>query len=318
MVLVLGFLEMSMIEVKELRRSFGPVVAVDGVSFSAEKGQVVGLLGPNGAGKTTTVNLITGLLRRHGGEVRVLGFDPQVQPRQVRQRIGLVPQETNLYADLSAVDNLWHHAALYCADLSVVKEQIKGLLQLMRLWERRKDRVGTYSGGMKRRLALARALLHDPEIILFDEPTLGVDVQGRHALWEHIKAQQAQGKTFVVSTNDMVEADALCDRLVIIDHGKAIVLDSPERLKSDLRRDIVTLRTTPAIQTPEAVFSGLGVEAVTHIPPDQLRLEMTNAESMAGELVARVTAAHRLESIRIARPSLDDVFLHYTGRALRE
>jgi ABC-2 type transport system ATP-binding protein len=306
------------ITLHNVTRRFGDMVAVDALSFEVQSGEIFGLLGPNGAGKTTTVNLITGLLQRHGGEVRVLGFDPQVESRQVRQRIGLVPQETTLYADLSAVDNLWHHAALYCADLSAVKARIEELLQLMRLWERRKDRVGTYSGGMKRRLALARALLHDPEIILFDEPTLGVDVQGRHALWEHIKAQQAQGKTFVVSTNDMMEADALCDRLVIVDHGQAIALDSPEHLKSDLRRDIVTLRTTPAIQAPESVFAGLGIEAATHVAPDQLRLEVTNAENLAGELVARVTAAHRLESIHIARPSLDDVFLHYTGRALRE
>jgi ABC-2 type transport system ATP-binding protein len=229
-----------------------------------------------------------------------------------------VPQETNLYADLSAVDNLWHHAALYCADLSVVEKRIEEFLRLMKLWERRKDRVGTYSGGMKRRLALARALLHDPDVILFDEPTLGVDVQGRHALWEHIKAQQAQGKTFIVSTNDMMEADALCDRLVIVDRGQAMALDSPERLKSDLQRDIVTLRTTPTIQAPESVFAGLGVETVTRVPPDYLRLEVTNAESIAGELVTRVTAAHRLESMRIARPTLDDVFLHHTGRALRD
>jgi len=171
---------------------------------------------------------------------------------------------------------------------------------------------------MKRRLALARALLHDPDIVLFDEPTLGVDVQGRHALWEHIKAQQAQGKTFVVSTNDMMEADALCDRLVIVDHGRAVALDSPEHLKSDLQRDIVTLRTTPAIQAPESVFAGLGIEAVSRIAPDQLRLEVRDAESIAGELVTRVVAASQLESIRIARPTLDDVFLHHTGRALRE
>jgi ABC-type multidrug transport system ATPase subunit len=308
----------SAIELHNVTRRFGDMVAVNDLSFQVQSGEIFGLLGPNGAGKTTTVNLITGLLRRHGGEVRVLGFDPQVEPRQVRQRIGLVPQETNLYADLSAVDNLWHHAALYCADLSVVEERIEEFLRLMKLWERRKDRVGTYSGGMKRRLALARALLHDPDVILFDEPTLGVDVQGRHALWEHIKAQQAQGKTFVVSTNDMMEADALCDRLVIVDHGRAMALDSPEHLKSDLKRDIVTLRTTPAIQTPESVFGGLGIEAVTRVPPDQLRLEVSNAERIAGELVARVAAAHRLESIRIARPTLDDVFLHHTGRALRE
>jgi ABC-2 type transport system ATP-binding protein len=308
----------SAIALHNVTRHFGDVVAVNALSFQVQSGEIFGLLGPNGAGKTTTINLLIGLLRRHGGEVHVLGFDPQVESRQVRRRIGLVPQETNLYADLSAVDNLWHHAALYCADLTVVKERIQELLQLMRLWERRKDRVGTYSGGMKRRLALARALLHDPDIILFDEPTLGVDVQGRHALWEHIKMQQTRGKTFIISTNDMMEADALCDRLVIVDLGRAVALDSPECLKSDLKRDIVTLRTTPAIQAPESVFAGLGIEAMTRISPDQLRLEVSDAERIAGELVTRIVAAGRLESIRIARPTLDDVFLHHTGRALRE
>ncbi len=306
------------ITLQAVARRFGDLVAVDNLSFEVQAGEIFGLLGPNGAGKTTTINLITGLLRRDGGEVRVLGFDPEVDPRQIRQRIGLVPQETNLYADLSAVDNLWHHAALYCSDLRSVESRIEELLRLMELWGRREDRVDTYSGGMKRRLALARALLHDPEIILFDEPTLGVDVQGRHALWEHVKDQQAQGKTFVVSTNDMAEADALCDRLVIIDHGRAIALDTPERLKAALGRDIVTLRTTSAIEDPETLFAGLGVQAVTRPEPDQLRLEVRDAESIVGELVTRVTAAHRLESVRMARPSLDDVFLHHTGRALRD
>jgi ABC-2 type transport system ATP-binding protein len=299
-------------------RRFGELIAVNDLSFQVQAGEVFGLLGPNGAGKTTIINLLTGLLRRHGGEVRVLGFDPEVEPRQVRQCIGLVPQETNLYADLSAVDNLWHHAALYCADLSGVKERIGELLRLMNLWERVQDPVRTFSGGMKRRLALARALLHDPEIILFDEPTLGVDVQGRHVLWEHIREQQTQGKTFIVSTNYMTEADALCNRLVIVDHGRAIALDTPENLKAALGRDIVTLRTTPTIEDPETVFTGLGVQVITRVEPDRLRLEVQDAESIVGELVTRTTAAHRLESVRIARPSLDDVFLHHTGRALRE
>ncbi len=223
-------------------------MAVDRLSFEVRAGEIFGLLGPNGAGKTTMVNLITGMLRRDGGEVRVLDWDPQTEAHRVRQCIGYVPQETNVYPDLSAVDNLWHHAALYCKDLSTTEERMEELLKLMNLWERRKDAVRTFSGGMKRRLALARALLHDPEVILFDEPTLGVDVQGRHALWEHIKAQQSQGKTFIVCTNNMTEADALCDRLVIIDHGRRITLDTPEQLKADLGRDIVTLRTTPAIE----------------------------------------------------------------------
>jgi ABC-type multidrug transport system ATPase subunit len=291
---------------------------VDDLSFEVQPGEIFGLLGPNGAGKTTTVNLLTGLLHRNEGEIQVLGWDPQAEARQVRQRIGYVPQETNVYEDLSAADNLWHHAALYCQELSGVKERMEQLLRLMNLWDRRKDAVRTYSGGMKRRLALARALLHDPEVILFDEPTLGVDVQGRHVLWEHIKAQQTEGKTFVVCTNNMAEADMLCDRLVIIDHGRAVALDSPENLKQDLGRDIVTLCTTPTVDEPGELLAGLGVQAITRPESDQLRLEVRDAESIAGELISRVAAAHRLESVRIARPTLDDVFLHHTGRALRE
>ncbi len=306
------------IAVKSATRHFGKLVAVDNLSFLVKRGEIFGLLGPNGAGKTTTINLITGMLSRQGGDIQVLGYDPQTQAKQVRQRIGLAPQETNVYLDLNALDNLWHHAALYCADLSDVQARIESLLRLVNLWERCKDPVRTFSGGMKRRLVLARVLLHDPDIILFDEPTLGVDVQGRHVLWEHIKQQQAQGKTFIVSTNNMAEAEALCDRLVIIDHGKAIALDSPENLKSGLGRDIVTLRTTPAIEDPERLFADLGMQTYARSQLDEMRLEVRDAEAIIGELVTRITAKHRLESIRIARPSLDDVFLHHTGRALRD
>ncbi|NOZ70887.1 MAG: ATP-binding cassette domain-containing protein [Chloroflexi bacterium] len=306
------------ISVKSVTRRFGELVAVDALSFEVHRGEIFGLLGPNGAGKTTTINLITGMLARDSGEIRVLGSDPQTEAKQVRRRIGLAPQETNAYLDLNAQDNLWHHAALYCDNLDDVQERIETLLRLLNLWERRKEPIRTFSGGMKRRLVLARALLHDPDIILFDEPTLGVDVQGRYVLWEHIQKQRDLGKTFVVSTNNMAEADILCERLLIIDHGKAIALDTPENLKAALGRDIVTLRTLPAIAEPERLFEGLGIQAVTRPQPDQLRLEVQNAEAIVGELVSRVTAEHRLESIHVARPSLDDVFLHYTGRALRD
>jgi ABC-2 type transport system ATP-binding protein len=306
------------IYVDSVTRQFGDLVAVDDLSFEVRRAEIFGLLGPNGAGKTTTINLITGLLRRDGGQIQVEGRDPQTEADQVRQKIGYVPQETNVYPDLSAVDNLWHHAALYCEDLSETKERMESLLTLVNLWDRRRDAVRTFSGGMKRRLALARALLHDPDVILFDEPTLGVDVQGRYALWEHIEAQRAAGKTFIVSTNNMTEADALCDRLVIIDRGKTIALDTPGNLKADLGRDIVTLRTTPAIEDPLSLFSGLGVQDISRPEPDQLRLEVRDAESIVGEFVSRMTREHRLESVRIARPSLDDVFLHHTGRGLRD
>jgi ABC-2 type transport system ATP-binding protein len=306
------------VTVQAVTRRFKDLIAVEDLSFTVARGEIFGLLGPNGAGKTTTINLITGMLVPDRGAVRVLGGDPQREARWVRQRIGLVPQETNLYLDLSAVDNMWHHAALYVAELSGVQERIRDLLTLTNLWERRKDPVRTFSGGMKRRLALARTLLHDPELILFDEPTLGVDVQGKHVLWDHIQSLQGEGKTFVVSTNDMAEAEALCDRLVIIDHGRTIALDTPERLKDQLGRDIITLRTTPSISDPEALLGGLGVHQISRPKPDQLRLEVRDAERIVSEIVARVSTNHCLESILMSRPSLDDVFLHHTGRALRE
>lgn len=308
----------SVISLNNVSRRYKKLIAVDCLTLEVGRGEIFGLLGPNGAGKTTTINLITGLLRRDGGELQVLGFDPQAQPQPVRQRIGLVPQETNVYGDLSALDNLWHHAALYCDDLKAVPERIEMLLRLMELWERRNDPLRTYSGGMKRRLALVRSLLHDPQIIFFDEPTLGVDVQGRHVLWEHIRALKAQGKTFIVSTNDMYEADTLCDHLVIIDHGRAIARGTPEELKAYLGRDIVTLHTSPAIEDAEKLFAGLDIHTFSNPEPGCLRLEIANAEAQVGEFVKRVSARYRLESLRVARPTLDDVFLHHTGRALRE
>jgi ABC-type multidrug transport system ATPase subunit len=306
------------ISVKSVTRRFGDILAVDNLSFEVKSSEIFGLLGPNGAGKTTTINLIIGLLKRGSGEIRVLDYDPQSQARQVHQHIGLVPQETNVYLELTAMDNLWHHAALYNDDLSIVEERAGELLHMMNLWERRGDPVSTYSGGMKRRLCLARALLHEPEIIFFDEPTLGVDVQGRHVLWEHIHSLQTQGKTFIISTNDMAEADALCERLVIIDHGKAIALDTPEKLKSGLGRDIVTLQVTPNIKNPEGLFDGLGMQSFSLSEGGHLRLEVANAEAIVGELVERVTNDYRIDSMLIARPTLDDVFLHHTGRALRD
>jgi len=306
------------IEVRSVTRNFGNLVAVDNLSFNVERGEIFGLLGPNGAGKTTAINLILGLLKAHQGDIRVLGFDINSQTRQVYHQIGYVPQETNLYQDLSAIDNLWHHAALYCKDLRVVKDRMEELLDFTNLWQRRKDPVKTFSGGMKRRLALARALLHDPEVIFFDEPTLGVDVQGRFALWEHIQQQREEGKTFVISTNNMVEADTLCDRLTILDHGQAIALDTPENLKADMQYDVVSIHTSPPIDDPEVLLSKYTVQNITRPQPDGLRFEMQSANTNTAELIKTISNNHQLDSILVARPSLDDVFLFHTGRALRE
>ena len=306
------------IKVGSVTRRFDNLTAVDNLSFEVKTGEIFGLLGPNGAGKTTTINLILGLLKAQEGELQVLGYDVASQTRQVYHKVGYVPQETNLYLDLSAEDNLWHHAALYCQDLKNVPGRMEELLKFTNLWQRKNDPVRTYSGGMKRRLALARALLHDPEVIFFDEPTLGVDVQGRFALWEHIQEQRRDGKTFVISTNNMVEADTLCDRVLIIDNGKAIALDSPENLKAGMLYDVVSIRTVPPINAPETLFSSYPVQNITHPQPDELRFEMQNAEVRVTSLIDEISKKHQLNSILIARPSLDDVFLYHTGRALRE
>ena len=306
------------IEVSSVTRRFNSLTAVDDLSFKVGKGEIFGLLGPNGAGKTTTINLILGLLKPNHGSLKVLGYDVASQTKQVYRRVGYVPQETNLYLDLSAEENLWHHAALYCQDLKGIKGWMAELLQFTSLWQRRKDPVRTFSGGMKRRLALARALLHDPEVIFFDEPTLGVDVQGRFALWEHIQKQREEGRTFVISTNNMAEADTLCDRLLIIDHGKAIALDSPENLKSGMQYDVVSIRTSPPIDAPETFLANYAVRNISRPQSDELRFEMQSAEARAASLIKKVSEAYQLNSILIARPSLDDVFLFHTGRALRE
>jgi ABC-type multidrug transport system ATPase subunit len=306
------------VAVRDLRKRYGGRVVIPGLGFEIGEGEIFAILGPNGAGKSTTIHLMLGLLRRGRGEVRLLGFDPERQPMEVRRRVGLVPQETNLYDDLSALDNLWHHAALYCGDLGAVSGRIDELLRLMALWDRRMDPPKAYSGGMKRRLALARALLHDPAVILFDEPTLGVDVQGRHVLWDHVRSLRDLGKTVIVSTNDMAEADALCDRLLVVDRGRRVALDTPNALKASLGRDIVTVRTDPAIENPEALLQPFGVDDASRPEPDVLRFEVSDAEARVGEMIQRITAAHRLEWVRVARPTLDDVFLALTGRELRE
>jgi ABC-type multidrug transport system ATPase subunit len=306
------------IEVEGVSKRFGTLTAVDDLSLYVKRGEVFGLLGPNGAGKTTTINLVLGLLKAHSGKIQVLGMDINSQTRQIYQQVGYVPQETNLYLDLSAQDNLLHHAALYCEDLKGVKSKLEDLLRFTNLWERRKDPVKKYSGGMKRRLALARSLLHTPELIFFDEPTLGVDVQGRFAIWDHIREQRESGRTFVISTNNMVEAETLCDRVLIIDHGKVIALDTPENLKAAMQYDVVNIRTTPAIEDPEAFFASFQTRNITRPEPFELRFEMPGANASTSSLINTISKAHQLESILISRPSLDDVFLFHTGRALRE
>ena len=309
---------MNAIELQQINKSFNGIKAADNLSFEVHEGEIFGLLGPNGAGKSTTVRMITGCLKADSGQIRVFGHDPQKEIKTVRKLISMVPQETNIYNDLSAYDNMAHHAALYCDNLTDVEENIKTQLQKMALWDRRKDKAGNYSGGMKRRLVLARGLLHNPKIVLFDEPTLGVDVQVRHLLWEQIKEQQKEGRSFIISTNDMTEAQQLCDRITIIDHGKEIATGTPEELKSTLQRDIVNITTSQPVEDIAFLETNFHAQNISHPDALSLRFEIANAEGVIGDLLQRLTQAASIQNLHIKRPTLDDVFLHYTGRELRE
>lgn len=252
---------METIIFKNVVKKYNSITANDNLSFSVNKGEIFGLLGPNGSGKTTAVKILTGLLYPDSGEIRILGKDPAKHWKTLRYSFGLVPQETPLYPELNAVQYLQFTASLYMKDLSKIKNTIDRILDLVELKNRAKDRIETYSGGMRRRLSIGRALIHDPEIILLDEPTLGVDVQGSHRIWDYIKNFAVLGKTVFVTTNVMSEADYLCSKLLIIDQGKNIALGTPDELKESLGQKEIIIKK---------------------------------------------------------KPSLDDVFLHYTGRSLRD
>src|SRR5258706_14581447 len=215
-----------MLEVKALKKRYGKVVAVDGVSLRAGASETIGLLGPNGAGKTTTVSMIAGLFPPDSGEVLIDGSPLRGDTDPVKRKIGLVPQNIALYDELSALDNLNFLGALYDLHGAALKRAIAEALNLVGLADRAKDKVGTFSGGMKRRLNLAAALLHDPQILLLDEPTVGVDPQSRNALFDNLETLKKRGKTLLYTTHYMEEAKRLCDRIIIIDHGKAIANDT--------------------------------------------------------------------------------------------
>ncbi len=220
-----------MLDIKNLRKSFGSLVAVDDVSFSLAKGQLVGLLGPNGAGKTTTVSMIAGLVTPDRGEVLIAGHRLDGDTDPAKRRIGLVPQDLALYDELSARDNLRFFGALYSLTGRALDEAIAKALELVELADRARDRVKTFSGGMKRRLNLAAGLLHDPDILLLDEPTVGVDPQSRNAIFENLETLKSRGKGLIYTTHYMEEVERLADRIVVMDHGKVIAEDTLDGLQ---------------------------------------------------------------------------------------
>jgi len=305
------------IEVQDLCKSFGNFRAVDQLTLSVMQGEIFGLLGPNGSGKTTTINMISGLSVPTSGEVRVMGNDVRHNARQVHQILGSVPQETALYEELTAWANMDFHADLFGIPRKQKKERITKLLELVQLLDRKDSRVGTFSGGMKRRLALARALLHDPQLIYLDEPTLGVDVQARRAIWDYILALRDQGKTVLITTNYLEEAQVLCERVAIIDRGKLIEVDTPEHLKQTYGGSVIEVETAPPVKDTTALRALAGVNDVVQ-EGTHLKITVQGTNNIAAQVITLLSQEGEIKDIAIREPNLDEIFLLLTGTALRD
>jgi len=304
---------MHIIETKKLTKTFGSLTAVDNLDLEIGKGEVFGLLGPNGAGKSTTLLMLTTLIPPTAGTALVNGFDIMRQPDQVRKSIGIVFQDPSSDETLTGYENLKLHGLLYDMDSALREERIVEVLSLVELTDRKDDQVKKYSGGMRRRLELARGLMHHPEILFLDEPTLGLDPQTREHIWEYIrKLATEKNITIIITTHYMDEADRLCDRLAIIDRGKIAVLGPPAQLKKDLGGDIIRMRA--ANVNIEALMELDYVKSVT-TDEGSVSVTVRDASKYLQDLLGRVGT---VEAVEVRPLTLEDVFIHYTGRAIRE
>jgi ABC-2 type transport system ATP-binding protein len=310
-----------MLEAKALKKSYGSVIAVDGVSLAVAAGETIGLLGPNGAGKTTTVSIIAGLARADSGEVLINGKPLNGDTDPAKRGIGLVPQDLALYDELTALANLELFGALYDLSGRTLQKAIAEAVDLVGLAARVKDKVRTFSGGMKRRLNLAAALLHDPQILLLDEPTVGVDPQSRNAIFDNLETLKKRGKALVYTTHYMEEAERLCDRLVIIDHGKVIADDTLQGL---FHRLPVTNLLAIELQQPEAGPWLDGLRALRQVRSAEmtdgiLKVGMHGLSEGAPRILQWLTDQGRLyQHVVSERADLEAVFLNLTGRSLRD
>jgi len=302
------------VRVENLVKRFGELVAVDGISFSVARGEIFGLLGPNGAGKTTTINMLCTLTKPTSGRAIIAGFDVVREQSQVRQSIGLVFQDPSLDERLSGLQNLRFHGLVYNLPASVREPRIKEVLTMVELWDRRNSQVRTYSGGMKRRLELARGLLHCPKVLFLDEPTLGLDPQTRNRIWEYIlELRQREDTTIFLTTHYMDESEN-ADRIAIIDHGKLVAMDTPEGLKKLVGKDIISVKTDDDNRAADEIRSRYRIE--TRRDSDGLTFEVASGEEFLPTFIKEFGT--KILSVSLRRPSLDDVFLKLTGREIRQ
>ena len=311
---------MSAITVTNLTKRFDDLVAVDGVSFTVPEGELFGLLGPNGAGKTTIINMLITLLPPTSGTAEVAGYDVARDRDQVRRHIGIVFQEPALDKDLTGYENLDFHAMMYGVPAEERKIRIREVLDLVELQDKADVLVQNYSGGMKRRLEIARGFIHHPKVLFLDEPTLGLDAQTRRKIWDYIRRMnKEEGITIILTTHYMEEADYLSDRVAIMDHGKFVAIDKPSTLKDTLGGDVITLEV--AGENGELVRL-LGAEPwVRRVTghDSQVTLTVDMGERKVPEVIA-LAESHGIHvtSVSLRKPSLEDVFLHFTGTTMRE
>lgn len=302
-----------MINIKSLAKRYGNLVAVDNLTLDIEENEIFGLLGSNGAGKTTTIHMLATLLKPTSGTATVNGYDIVRQPAKVRESIGIVFQAPSSDDMLTGHENLYVHSLLYSVPRDIRKKRIDEVLELVGLLDRKNDRVKTYSGGMRRRLEIARGLLHKPRVMFLDEPTLGLDPASRETMWKYVRRLVEEEKvTIILTTHYMEEADMLCDRIGVIDKGKIVALDTPARLKAALGGDVIKIKTRT--KGADAIASKLDFVQKAEFVDGLLVLSVIDAKRSLPILLQNIEA----EQAEFSSPTLNDVFIHLTGRNIKE
>lgn len=305
---------MNIVEVKKLTKKFNGLIAVNAVSFAVKKGEIFGFLGPNGAGKSTTIGMLSTLINPTAGAALINGFSIESETNEVRKSIGLVFQDPSLDDRLTARENLVFHARLYGVPRKEYLKRVKEVLELVELWDRKDSLVRSFSGGMKRRLEIARGLIHYPKLLFLDEPTLGLDPQTRAHIWDYIlKLRETHQMTIFMTTHYMNEAE-YCDRIAVIDRGKIIVLDTPARLKKKVSGDIIQLQSRAKDHLKKEIKKRYKLKVKEE--SDKLLIEVSDGEKFLPRLFNELDS--KIDSVELRKPTLEDVFLKLTGRKIRE